>query len=75
MLDRLESESFLGLLGARAACCEEAGKLGLERQRVRDDVVIRTISRGFRLKDVVDDKFDSFWAGEASDEAAAEGVQ
>jgi hypothetical protein len=47
---------------------EEARRLGLGRQRVRDSVVGRTVVTGRRLKPIVDELFEEFWSGEPADD-------
>lgn len=75
MFDRLETSTFLYPDGALAACRGIARLLEQDRQKVRDHVVIRTTVRGMSLKNVVDERFEAFWGGEAAEETTEGSVQ
>jgi hypothetical protein len=64
LLDGARSGSLPHPLGALRSCWEEARRLGLEKQRVRDAFVGRTVVTGRRLKPIVDELFEEFWSGE-----------
>jgi len=63
-LHEARSETLPHQLGLFASCWEVARRRGLDREKARDAVIIRTVDRARRLRAIVDELFVTFWDSE-----------